>query len=185
LRTGVVNTMRLEADGSWSGESFDGIGFVAAARAHGVLHVDGPVLMAGAGGAGTAIAFALAGAGVRELHVMESDRARAERLIAALARHHPVLRTSCDRDRERAALRRAALVINATPLGQHAGDALPFDPAWLRADAALFDIVAARDTELMAACAARGLRVVGGRPMIEHQAAAQIAFWRGDRPPID
>jgi shikimate dehydrogenase len=59
---------------------------------------------------------------------------------------------------------------------------MPFDAALLPPDAALFDIIAARDTELMAACAARGLRVVGGKPMIDHQIAAQIAFWRGDAP---
>jgi shikimate dehydrogenase len=175
-RTGVVNTMRLEADGSWSGESFDGIGFVRAAAAHGMLPAGGPVVLVGAGGAGSAIAFALADAGVRELHVLDSEPSRAGRLIAALAEHHPALRTGSDPER----LRHAALAINATPLGQHAGDALPFDPAQLPATAALFDIVAARDTELMAASAARGLRVLGGRPMIEQQAAAQIAFWRGE-----
>ena len=44
----------------------------------------------------------------------------------------------------------------------------------------VFDIIAARATELMAAARARGLRVIGGGPMIDHQIAAQIAFWRGD-----
>jgi len=72
------------------------------------------------------------------------------------------------------------LAVNATPMGLHAHDPLPLDPALLPADAALFDIVAARDTELMAAAKARGLRVLGGRPMIDHQLAHQIAFWRGD-----
>jgi shikimate dehydrogenase len=60
-RTGVVNTMRIDADGQWSGESFDGVGFVEAARAHGMLWPERPVVLVGAGGAGTAIAFALAG----------------------------------------------------------------------------------------------------------------------------
>jgi shikimate dehydrogenase len=174
-RTGVVNTMRLDADGQWSGESFDGIGFVDAARAHGVLCTDRPVALIGAGGAGTAIAFALVAAGVRALHIVDTDAARAEALVTAL-------RSFCDAleaDTLAEGLRRAGLVANATPLGLHAGDPLPFDPALLRGDAAVFDITAARDTELMAACAARGLAVVGGRPMIEHQIAAQISFWRG------
>ena len=127
-------------------------------------------------GAGTAIAHALAAAGVRELHVLNREPERAGHLIAALQTLYPDLVASTQIER----LRTAALAINATSLGLHAGDALPFDPSWLPAGAALFDIIAARDTELMSACQARGLVVVGGRPMIDHQVAAQIAFWRGE-----
>ncbi|VTU38101.1 Shikimate dehydrogenase [Variovorax sp. PBL-H6] len=174
-RTGVVNTMRLDPDGRWTGESFDGIGFVDAARAHGVLKLERPVALIGAGGAGTAIAFALIAAGVREIGIVDAEMARAERLVQSLCSFCPEVEAHTRAE----GLGRAGLAINATPLGLHAGDPMPFDPALLRADAALFDIVAARDTELMAACAARGLPVVGGRPMIEHQIAVQIAFWRG------
>ena len=174
-RTGVVNTMRIDADGQWSGESFDGVGFVDAARAHRVLSTDRPVVLVGAGGAGTAIAFALAAAGVRELHIVNREAERAEQLCAELRKAYPGIHADTRAD----SLGRAGLAINATSLGLHAGDPMPFDPARLPADAALFDIIAARDTELMAACAARGLRVVGGKPMIDHQVAAQIAFWRG------
>jgi shikimate dehydrogenase len=34
----------------------------------------------------------------------------------------------------------------------------------------------------MAAALARGHRVLGGRPMVEHQLATQLAFWR--REPV-
>jgi shikimate dehydrogenase len=180
LRTGVVNTMRIDADGQWSGESFDGVGFVEAARAHGVLWPDRPVVLVGAGGAGTAIAFALAAAGVRELHVINREPERAGHLVAELRKAFPGIGARMPPDSDHAsALRRAGLAVNATSLGLHEGEPMPFDAALLPADAALFDIIAARDTELMAACSARGLRVVGGKPMIDHQVAAQIAFWRG------
>ncbi|SFM96953.1 shikimate dehydrogenase [Variovorax sp. OV329] len=174
--TGMVNTLRLEADGQWSGTNSDGIGFVGAARASGLLDLQRPVFIAGAGGAGTAIAFALAQEGVQEIHVSDTDPARVEALLGALRAAHPRITAGTDRD----ALRRAGLAVNATPMGLHAEDPLPLDPALLPGDAALFDIIAARDTELMAAAKARGLRVLGGRPMIDHQLAHQIAFWRGD-----
>lgn len=174
--TGMVNTLRLAADGSWAGTNSDGIGFVGAARAHGLLDPTRPVAIAGGGGAGTAIAFALLEAGVQYLQVWDSDAARTQALLAALRAAHPQARIGS----ERAALARAGLAVNATPLGLHADDPLPLDPAALPADAAVFDIIAARDTELMAAAAARGLRVLGGRAMVEHQLAHQIAFWRGD-----
>ena len=177
-RTGVVNTMRLDADGQWSGESFDGVGFVEAARANGVLRTDGAVMLVGAGGAGTAIAFALAAEGARTVHIVDREPGRAQQLVDALRKAFQGIAADTD-DK---GMGQAGLAINATPLGLHEGDAMPFDAALLRTDAALFDIVAARDTELMAACAARGLKVIGGKPMIDHQIAAQIAFWRGDAP---
>jgi len=173
-RIGMVNTMRIEPDGGWAGTNSDGAGFVGAARAHGVLDTERPVVIVGAGGAGTAIAFALAAEGVREIHVSDIDSARAEALVRALRESFAGIEASTRRD----TLPRAGLAVNATPLGLQAGDALPFDPAQLRSDAAVFDIVAARDTGLMAAALARGLRVLGGRPMVEHQLATQLAFWR-------
>jgi shikimate dehydrogenase len=44
----------------------------------------------------------------------------------------------------------------------------------------VFDIIAARRTELMQAASARGLRVVDGTAMIRHQLPLQTAFWRGE-----
>jgi shikimate dehydrogenase len=178
-RTGVVNTMRIDADGQWSGESFDGVGFVEAARANGMLWPERPVLLVGAGGAGTAIAFALAAEGVRCIHIANREPEHAEQLTQGLRRAFPGIAADTDAHR---GLREAGLAVNATSLGLHEGDPMPFDAALLPHDAALFDIIAARDTELMAACAARGLKVIGGKPMIDHQIAAQIAFWRGDAP---
>lgn len=180
LRTGVVNTLRREADGHWSGESFDGFGFVEAARHHGMLRPGQPALVVGTGGAGTAIAFALAAASVKDLVLVNREPARAAKLARELREADPQVRV-------RVGLQHAAqagLAVNATSLGLHAGDALPFDPAALAPGTAVFDIIAARDTELMAAAQSLGLPTLGGRPMIEHQVAAQIAFWRGEPHPL-
>lgn len=180
-RTGVVNTMRLQPDGAWAGESYDGIGFVEAARAHGLLRTDRATAIVGTGGAGTAIAFALAAAGVDAMHLSDREPARAERLARALVSAYPDI--TCSSGTADGALEAAGLAVNATPLGLEPGEPMPFDPARLPVDAGVFDIIAVRDTELMAASRGRGLRVIGGGPMIDHQIAAQIAFWRGD--PID
>jgi shikimate dehydrogenase len=69
------------------------------------------------------------------------------------------------------------VIIQTTSLGLKAEDALPMDGATLRPEMQLFDIIAVRDTELMQMARKIGLEtVVGGVPMIEHQARAQIAF---------
>nr|WP_205964363.1 shikimate dehydrogenase [Ramlibacter agri] len=180
LRTGVANTLRREADGTWSGESFDGAGFVEAARHHGMLRPQQPALIVGTGGAGTAIAFALAAAGVKDLILVNREPARAEKLARELREADPQVRVRIGI----AHAREAGLAVNATSLGLHASDALPFDPALLQPGTAVFDIIAARDTELMAASQALALPTLGGRPMIEHQVAAQVAFWRGEPHPL-
>jgi len=72
------------------------------------------------------------------------------------------------------------LLVNATPLGLHATDALPMNPKKLPGDCVFFDIIAARRTEFMEAAAARGLGVVDGVAMIRHQLPLQTSFWRGE-----
>lgn len=175
-RTGMVNTLRLQGDGQWAGCNADGVGFVRAAQAHGLLDTQRPVALVGAGGAGTAIADALLAAGVGELHCWDLDPARARTLMQVLSRAYPGRHLGDDAT----ALGRAGLVINATPLGLEPSDPMPLDPARLAPDAAVFDIIAARDTELLQAARQRGLRVLDGVAMIDHQLALQISFWRGD-----
>ena len=90
-RTGVVNSLRLTPEGHWVGESFDGQGFVDAARFHGLLPPSGRACIVGAGGAGTAIAFALAAAGLTSIHLIDTDRARADSLAGRLREAWPAL----------------------------------------------------------------------------------------------
>lgn len=170
--TGTVNTVRIEPDGSLSGEMFDGLGLVEGCRAHGMDPRRGRVLMVGCGGAGRAIAFALAQAGAKELVLHNRTMARAEELareVAVFAPNCKVLAGPADG-------RGMDLVIQATSLGLNATDPLPIDPQTLDPGSAFCDIIAVRDTEIMAAAEARGCRVIGGRPMVDHQIAAQIEF---------
>jgi shikimate dehydrogenase len=72
----TVNTMRRNANGTWHGDTFDGLGFVEALRSKGCEPQDKKVLLVGAGGAGSAIAHALIMAGVRELAIHDADAVR-------------------------------------------------------------------------------------------------------------
>jgi shikimate dehydrogenase len=174
--SGMVNTLRLEEKGIWSGTNTDGIGFLNALRSQEMLDLTRPVFVAGAGGAGTAIAFALAKAGATTIDVVDVDNQRSTGLLNSLQIHFPDIALG----NRPQALANAGLAVNATPMGLHNGDPSPFDAATLREDAVFFDIIAARDTELMFAAKERNLRVLGGRAMIDHQLAYQIDFWRGD-----
>jgi shikimate dehydrogenase len=80
----------------------------------------------------------------------------------------------------------ARVVVNATPLGMH-GEPPPFDPAVLRADHAVIDLVyhPAR-TPLLAEAKARGVRVAAnGLGMLVHQAALAFRAMTGREAPLD
>jgi shikimate dehydrogenase len=172
---GVVNTIRIEGGGRLVGESFDGGGFLNAARENGIFDPERRCVVIGAGGAGRAICHALAAAGARRLRILNETREPVETLAAKLRNRFADLKISLDEEFDD-----AGLLVNATSLGLHRADALPMDPARLPDDCAVFDIIAAHRTEFMQACAARGLKVVDGVAMIKHQLPLQTAFWRGE-----
>ena len=66
---GAVNTIRRNADGSWHGDMFDGLGYVKAIESKGFSLQNKKGLLVGAGGAGSAIAHAMVLAGVSELAI--------------------------------------------------------------------------------------------------------------------
>src|ERR1700712_5041962 len=89
LHTKVVNTVRREPDGSFSGTLLDGRGFVT-----GLIRQGHPVkgqrfYVAGAGGAGTALAYALAGAGAVALTIHNRTRSKAEKLASDVGAAYP------------------------------------------------------------------------------------------------
>lgn len=169
-RVGAVNVVRREADGHLRGYQFDGAGFVRGLRTAGIAIEGRRCLLIGAGGAAVAIAYALAGAGVEEIVVVNRTRDKAEALADKL-----------NSDLGRTNLSRAGdplpapgqLVINATSLGLNYGDPLPLDPAILHPSMTVAEVIAQPEvTPLLYAAQARGLEVHSGLRMIEGQVGA-------------
>lgn len=131
----TVNTIRRNPDGSFHGDMFDGHGFVAACRANGADFNGQRALLVGAGGAGTAIAQAVAAAGAAHLTIAELDGARRDDLIARLiAAGYSVNAGAANATGH-------DIVLNATPLGMREGDALPVPEATLRPQMFVGDVV--------------------------------------------
>jgi shikimate dehydrogenase len=80
----AVNAMRRGADGRWSGDMTDGVALVAALRAAGCEPSGRRALVVGVGGAGSAVALALAESGAR-VAVHDIDAARRDDLVRRLA----------------------------------------------------------------------------------------------------
>jgi shikimate dehydrogenase len=120
---GAVNCVRREADGRMVGTMLDGIGFVEALRATGVEPKGMRAYVAGAGGAASAIAFALAAAGVSHLTIANRTEAKANELVDRLRAVYPSVTASTDA----AAVKNHDLIVNGTSLGMKPTDAPPLD----------------------------------------------------------
>ncbi|KNZ30894.1 MAG: shikimate dehydrogenase [Methylibium sp. NZG] len=176
---GAVNAVRRHADGSLEGALFDGIGFTKGLDRFGLPTRDRRVLMVGVGGAGVAIAASLAQRGCGELALFDAATGRAEQVAAQLNAADSNAGT-CTRVTVAPSADPAGfdLVINATPLGLKATDALPFDVARLDRGAAVVDILMTRrPTPLLQACAARGIDAFAGFEMMLQQMPDYLAFF--------
>ena len=171
---GAVNTVRFEPDGRAVGDMFDGIGLVQGALASDIPLKGRKVLLIGTGGAGRAIAFALAREGVRALTLANRTASRAAALAADLASGVPGVRVEVGPPDPRS----HEVIINATSLGLHEADPLPLDPNLLAPAMDVIEIIAAVEvTPLRRAAADLGCRTMGGRSMVDHQIEAQLRFF--------
>ena len=171
---GAVNAVRRHADGTIEGALFDGLGFVKALDHFGLPIAGRRVLIVGAGGAGVAIAAALAQRGVGSLALYDSAPGRAGQVAHRLQR---------DFGAEAVALAEPCpagchLVVQATPQGLHDSDPLPLDVAALDAKAAVVDILMKNQpTPLLRAVQQRGRVAHPGYEMLVQQVPEYLAFF--------
>jgi shikimate dehydrogenase len=178
-QVGALNVIRCDEDGRWVGAIFDGIGCVLGMQWEGNHPANKSVLLVGAGGAGRAIAFAVASAGARTLTISDVDEHRAEDLARSVA-----VATGCTTRPGSPDPHGFEIVINATPLGMNAKDAMPVNPERLQPGSVVVDIINAPEpTPLCRAAHARGCRTQGGRPMHEGQALHALRFLGFDYRP--
>ncbi|MBP8297023.1 MAG: shikimate dehydrogenase [Burkholderiales bacterium] len=171
---GAVNALRREADGTWSADMFDGAGFVRGAEAKGQRLRGRRVLQFGAGGAGSAIACALAEAGVASIRIADPEAGRVEALAAALRGAFP----DCDIAAATAQRSDVDMVVNASPVGMRAGDGLPGDIGALSAGTLVGDVVVSETpTPLIALAQRQGCSWVSGRDMHSGQIDAIMGFF--------
>ena len=140
------------------------------------------VLLLGAGGAGRATALRLAEAGVSELFLVNRTESKAEALRREIEERYPAVSAQLGYPEAE-----VELVVNATSLGLHTGDARPWDAERFdlrRADAVYDLIYRPAETSLLAAGRAAGLRTANGLGMLLHQGAAALSLWTGRPAPV-
>lgn len=177
-RIGACNTVLFSGSGA-HGHNTDHSGFVAAYRGVFGDRGPGPVAMAGAGGVGKAVAFALAALRCPRLRLYDPLSARA----TALARSVEAAATDmavevCDSMTE--AADGADGLINCTPLGMagHPGTAVP--PGLMESAAWAFDAVYTPvETPFIEDARAAGLEVMSGYELYFHQGVDAFRLFTG------
>jgi len=135
------------------------------------------VTVIGAGGAGRAVLYALAGIGVGPVTLFNRNVDKGAALLSSFGLEGQALPIGD-------AVPPSALVVNATSLGMTGQPVLDLDLSALPGDAVVYDIVyAPLETALLAAARARGLATIDGLEMLIGQAAVAFERFFGAAPP--
>ncbi len=174
IQAQAVNLMVRARDGSLHGDMTDGAAFVEALRAKGFEPQGKRFILIGAGGAGAAVAHAMADAGVAAIHIIDIDSKRSRTLRDGLMQFHTGLCVP-DTPVDPQAI---DIVFNATPLGMKADDPPPFDLTILSqrcfvADAVTKPLI----TPFVATARSRGMATLTGEEMALAQLPIQLPLW--------
>jgi shikimate dehydrogenase len=171
----AVNVLRRNPDGSWHGDMFDGLGFVTAAKTAGCVFAGASVLLVGTGGAGTAIAQAVAAEGPARLALHDADAVRRDDLIGRLRATGATVEAGSGDPRG------FDVVLNATPLGMRAGDPLPVDGSGLTSAMFVGCVVTEpKVPPLIERARALGCRTITGADMFREVRDLMLAFLLGN-----
>jgi shikimate dehydrogenase len=179
-----VNTV-FKRGGELVGTSTDGAGFLRSLGPwrHGLRGAS--ALLVGAGGGSRAVAGALLEAGVARLSIMDLDPRRARELVRMLrSRRRSIQALGVSRREADRTIATCGIVVQATPVGLHAGDPSPISLARASRGTLAVDLVYHRRTRFLIEAAKRGMRTVSGSGMLLHQGALSFEFWTGRRAPI-
>jgi shikimate dehydrogenase len=171
---GAVNSIRCEEDGRWVGDIFDGVGYVNGLLANDRSPRGKSILLIGAGGAGSSMAFALAEAGASRLLIHDIAPTKAEKVAAGVARHFPEVTVSAGAPDPA----EFDIVANATPVGMSADDPFPIDPNLLVPGQLVTEMIMKPDiTRFLTAARDRGCDIQPGFEALKGQASANMAFF--------
>ena len=179
-KLGAVNTVVIQ-DGRFIGHNTDFSGF-AAALAAGLPNARlSRVVQLGAGGAGSAVAYALLTAGVQTLDLVDMDPARGAERAAELAGFFPDRTITARTTAELPQLMPLADgLVHCTPVGMAAHPGLPLDISLVESRHWVADIVYRPiETELVREARAKGCEVLDGGRMAVGQAADAFRIFTG------
>jgi shikimate dehydrogenase len=174
---GAVNTVVLR-EGRRVGHNTDWLAFAENFR-RGLPDAGiGRIVQLGAGGAGAAITYAMLKMGAGHLSIFDRDAGRGAALVERCAALFGAGRVSVGND-----LASADGLIHATPTGMYGHPGIALDPALLRRDLWVAEVVYfPLETELLRAARAAGCPTLDGSGMAVYQAVEAFRLFSGLQP---
>ncbi len=157
---GAVNTIRRCRDG-WEGDMLDGKGMVQAILSKNIILKNKRVILAGAGGAGKAIAYELLISDVAELAIFDLDQNRQQQLVEHLNQLGKGKVIAHDNDPSG-----FDVIVNATPMGMNGDPSAAFLLNQITEKMSVADVVTSpAETPFIQQALAQGCLVVKGTDM--------------------
>lgn len=190
---GAVNTI-VNEDGKLIGHMTDGEGFVQNLKDHGVSIVGKKLVVAGGGGAATAIQVQCALDGAREIVILNKKDAFFERTLETAKKIRAAM-PECtvnvydidDEEIMKKEIESADIFVNATIVGMKPLDdqSIIKDLSLLRKDLVVADIVYnPEETKLLQDAKKAGCTCVGGKGMLVWQGASAFKLYTGMDMPV-
>ncbi len=178
---GAVNTV-LRRGERLIGANTDWSGYGQAFRRFLPEAVHDRVVLVGAGGAGSAVGYALLEQGAAHVSLVDVDAEQAEDCVSRLQRVFGTERITVGND-VAASLATAQGLVNATPVGMTGHPGMPVDSGLVRPDLWVSDVVYfPLETELITHARSQGCRVVPGGAMAVFQAVDAFRLFTGQEP---
>lgn len=191
---GAVNTI-VNEDGKLIGHMTDGEGFVNNLKDHGVSIVDKKLVIAGGGGAATAIQVQCALDGAKEIVIFNKKDAffartmeTAEKIKAAVPTCEVRVYDIDDTTRWEAEIKTADILVNATIVGMKPmeDECIVKNLSLLRTELVVADIVYnPEETKLLREAKEAGCKCVGGKGMLIWQGASAFKLYTGEEMPVE
>jgi len=191
---GAVNTI-VNEEGKLIGHMTDGEGFVNNLKDHGVSVIGKKMVIAGGGGAATAIQVQCALDGAKEITIFnkkdsffERTLATAEKIRAAVPECVVNVYDIDDAGKLKEELISADIFVNATIVGMKPleNQSIITDLSLLRSDLVVADIVYnPEETKLLKDAKAAGCTCVGGKGMLVWQGASAFKLYTGMDMPVE
>ena len=160
---GSLNLLVRRSDGSWGGDILDGMGCVAAFQNRNIPIEERRLMIVGLGGAGGAIACAMAARQPARMRLHDLNPQRCAFIQSCIARISPTTVV----DIGPPTIEGMDILINASPVGMLEDARLPLEVQALPSDLVVFDaIVMPEQTPLLALAEHCGCTVVRGREMM-------------------
>jgi len=177
-----INTVKVEPDNLY-GDNTDLHGFlISLTEETSFILNEKKIFISGAGGAGGPISIFMAGdkdIGMVNVYDPDPDKLEFLRVLFEGTSISGKINLIESKEDVPAKLRECDLFVNASGLGTKIGDLMPINPNMLKNGAVVYDLVYARETELVTRARARGLTAVNGLGMLVNQGALAFEIWTG------